>query len=127
MNTDLQQLTAKACAEIASANDIATLDALRVSYLGKKGLLTEQLKALGSLPAADRREAGQAINLAKTEVANAIDARRTTLERVELDHVLSAERSNRDGRSGLPVVADGPLLGETITRRLSLRSRRSTP
>ena len=92
MNTDLQQLTAKACAEIASANDIATLDALRVSYLGKKGLLTEQLKALGSLPAADRREAGQAINLAKTEVANAIDARRTTLERVELDRALAAEK-----------------------------------
>ncbi|MBS3785856.1 MAG: phenylalanine--tRNA ligase subunit alpha [Gammaproteobacteria bacterium] len=92
MNNDLQQLTAKACADIASAEDIAALDALRVAYLGKKGLLTEQLKALGSLPAADRREAGQAINLAKTEVANAIDARRTTLERTELDRALAAER-----------------------------------
>lgn len=92
MNNNLEQLAAKACAEIEAAEDIAALDAVRVSYLGKKGLLTEQLKALGSLPAADRREAGQAINVAKAEVSSAIDMRRITLERVALDRALAAEK-----------------------------------
>lgn len=92
MNNDLKALTEKARIEIEAANDVAALDTVRVSYLGKKGQLTEQLKALGALPAADRREAGQAINLAKGEVTQAIEARREILERFELDRALGAEK-----------------------------------
>ncbi|WP_245923247.1 hypothetical protein [Leucothrix arctica] len=37
----------------------AYTDPVRVRYMGKKGLLTDQLKQLGQLPPEERREAGQ--------------------------------------------------------------------
>ena len=64
--------------EAAAALD--ELDALRVQYLGRKGILTVQLKELGQLPAADRPAAGQAINAAKRKLTAAIAARRARLE-----------------------------------------------
>ncbi len=60
--------------------DLAGLDSVRVRYLGKKGLLTELLKGLGSLPPEDRPAAGQAINQAKQALQKAITARREVLE-----------------------------------------------
>ena len=50
-------------------------------WLGRKGVLTEQLKSLGALPAAERPEAGARINAAKERVQQAIEARRAELER----------------------------------------------
>ena len=47
---------------VTAAADLTALDQVRVRYLGKKGLLTEQLKQLGKLPAEQRPQAGQAIN-----------------------------------------------------------------
>ncbi len=48
-----------------ACGDLAALDEVRVRWLGKKGTLTEQLKSLGALPAAERRDAGAKINEAK--------------------------------------------------------------
>ena len=59
---------------------LAALDEVRVRLLGKKGLLTEQLKGLGKLPAAERPAAGQRINDAKAAIQTAIEARRERLE-----------------------------------------------
>ena len=47
---DLANLVAEAESAVAEAADLAALDELRVRYLGKSGLLTAQLKQLGSLP-----------------------------------------------------------------------------
>lgn len=76
----LEQTISQAQIAIREAATLAALDELRVLYLGKKGLLTAQLKQLGSLPADQRREAGQVINLAKQAVSDAIDTRRQALE-----------------------------------------------
>ena len=62
---DLNALTQEALAEVAACGDLPSLDAARVRWLGKKGALTEQLKALGALPAAERPAAGARINEAK--------------------------------------------------------------
>ena len=59
---DAASLAQRALEEIASSADLATLDDVRVRWLGKKGLLTERLKSLGGLPAAERPAAGQRIN-----------------------------------------------------------------
>ena len=58
----LSALIDQAASEIDAANDLAALDAVRVSYLGKKGELTARLKSLGKLPADERASAGQEIN-----------------------------------------------------------------
>ncbi|MDQ2641270.1 MAG: phenylalanine--tRNA ligase subunit alpha, partial [Pseudomonadota bacterium] len=72
----LADLTARALAEISASADLPRLDEVRVAWLGKKGSLTEQLKSLGKLPAAERPAAGARINEAKETVQQAIDARR---------------------------------------------------
>lgn len=89
---DLQQLTEQALAQVAACADLAALDAVRVHWLGKKGALTEQLKSLGALPAAERPAAGQRINDAKAAVQTALEERRASLERAAVEHALHAGR-----------------------------------
>ncbi len=90
--TDLPALTAQALVQIGASDSLAALDELRVHWLGKKGVLTEQLKALGGLSAAERPAAGARINVAKTELQAAIDARRAALEQTSIAQQLAAGR-----------------------------------
>ncbi len=76
----LSNLIQTAGSEIDSAADLGALDAVRVSYLGKKGALTARLKELSQLPADERPAAGQEINRAKQEIQHRIGAKRETLE-----------------------------------------------
>ncbi len=90
--SSLEELEKQALEAIAAAADPAGLDGVRVSYLGKKGLLTQQLKQLGALPEAERPAAGQAINRIKERVQQALEARRDTLQSSQLDARLASER-----------------------------------
>ena len=87
----LSELISAAASEIDAANDLAALDAVRVSYLGKKGALTTRLKSLSKLVAEERPAAGQEINLAKQEVQTRINARRDDLEAAALESKLAAD------------------------------------
>ena len=89
---DLSSLVAQALDEVTGVGDLAALDEARVRWLGKKGTLTEQLKSLGALPAAERPAAGQKINEAKLSVQSALDERRLVLERAEIESKLAAGR-----------------------------------
>ncbi len=89
---DLSALTAQALVQIGASESLAALDELRVHWLGKKGVLTEQLKALGGLKPAERPAAGARINAAKTELHSAIEARRTTLEQASIVQALTSGR-----------------------------------
>ncbi len=104
MQEELATLVEEATAEIRAAADLAALDRVRVRYLGKKGLLTARLKTLGRLPPAERPRAGQAINDAKQQVQQALEARRTELEAAALDASLAAERVDvtLPGRGAVP-------------------------
>jgi phenylalanyl-tRNA synthetase alpha chain len=87
----LAQLRDDAVAAAEAASDLAALDAVRVLYLGKKGLLTLKLRDLGRLPAAERPAAGQEINLAKEALTSLIDQRKQAFEAARLDAELSAD------------------------------------
>ena len=54
----LTQLLAEAGAAVAQAADVTVVEDIRVRYLGKKGMLTEQLKTLGKLPPEERPRVG---------------------------------------------------------------------
>ncbi len=88
---ELVELVHNAQLALAQAGDLARVEQLRVYYLGKKGLLTERLKQLGKLPPEQRPQAGQAINEAKQEIQDAIEARKAALAAEQLDKRLSAE------------------------------------
>ncbi|BAP54326.1 phenylalanyl-tRNA synthetase, alpha chain [Thioploca ingrica] len=89
---ELSQLINQAQQAIFQAPDLATLEQLRVQWLGKKGVLTEQLKQLGHLPPQQRPQAGQAVNEAKRTLQQAIETRRTALQSAQLATQLAAER-----------------------------------
>ncbi|HEY3487318.1 MAG TPA: phenylalanine--tRNA ligase subunit alpha [Gammaproteobacteria bacterium] len=88
----IDSLLQQAEQKVREAGDLAQLDAVRVHYLGKKGLITEQLKQLGDMPAEQRRAAGQDINQAKQTLQTLLDERKSQLERAQTDHKLAAEK-----------------------------------
>lgn len=89
---ELDELLKQALEEVAAAAAEDVLDAARVRYLGKKGEITRQLKQLGSLPAAQRPAAGQAVNQARDRVQEAIVQRRAALQEQQLSRQLAAEK-----------------------------------
>ncbi len=88
---DIDSLLAYAQQDIQSSQELTDLEQIRVKFLGKKGLLTEQLKQLGTLPAAERPIAGQRINEVKQQVQDALEARREVLAREQLEMKLTSE------------------------------------
>jgi len=100
----LTELTGSALADISASASITRLEEVRVHWLGKKGLITEQLKSLGAMPAEQRKEAGARINEAKEAVQAALDARRTVLDAEEISRKLAEGRVDvtLDGRGEQP-------------------------
>ncbi len=91
MQQDLDKLVNEAQQAIDAANDLVGLDKARVHFLGKKGVLTQQMQMLGKLPAEQRRDAGKVVNLAKQSVQKAIELRREILNAAELNTRLAEE------------------------------------
>jgi len=88
---ELEHIIATALAEFMACADPAALENSKARYLGKAGVLTEQLKALGKLPAAERPAAGARINEAKGRLEAALDARREALAQSRLAAQLAAD------------------------------------
>jgi len=89
--TDLESTLREAEREIEGAPDLAALDHVRVRYLGRSGVLTGQLKRVGSLPPEKRPGAGRAVNEAKERIRGRVEERRAALESARLDAALGAE------------------------------------
>jgi phenylalanyl-tRNA synthetase alpha chain len=121
--SDLTALTGQALAEVAACGDLAALEDARVRWLGKKGTLTEQLKSLGALRAAERPAAGARINQAKQDLQAALEARRAQLQRAAIERELAGGRIDvtLPGRGeepgGLHPVTRARLRIETLFRR----------
>lgn len=109
--SEIESLSTQALAEIAAAATPDALEALRVGLLGKSGRITAQLKALGALPADQRKAAGEAINRARDAIAAALAARKAALDAAVLDARLAGEAIDvtlpgRDpGRGGVHPVS----------------------
>ena len=104
MSDSLSDLSSKSIQEISECSNLKELELLRVKYLGKKGAITKQLKALGKLTSSERPKAGQKINILKEKVQSLIDARKIVLadasiqEKIEsssIDVTLSGRKNNR--------------------------------
>ena len=108
---DTETLLSEALQAIQSSSDESSLDGLRVQYLGKKGSLTAQLKALGQLAPEDRPAAGEKINVAKRQLQEAIDTRKQELVSAGLNARLRDETidvtlpGRRQSKGGLHPVS----------------------
>lgn len=77
---DLQAIQTDALRQIETADSLQALDEVRVHFLGKKGLISAQMKTLGQLSAEERPEAGARINVVRDAVTAALESKRFDLE-----------------------------------------------
>ena len=92
MASETKNLEKDILTELGNTSSLDEIEAVRIKYLGKKGLLTAEMKALGHLESEARREAGQALNAVKDTVIKALDDRRDALARETLDKRLATEQ-----------------------------------
>lgn len=76
----------------ASASGPEAMEALRVRFLGRKGLISALFDLLRDLPAAEKAEAGRVLNALKGEISAAFESRRAEMERETIAQRLAAER-----------------------------------
>ena len=89
--TELQRIQDEALSAVSQAESLASLDEVRVQYLGKKGLISEQMKTLGRLPPEDRPAAGAQINVVRDAVSEAIETKKSALEQAAEDLALARD------------------------------------
>jgi phenylalanyl-tRNA synthetase alpha chain len=77
---------------IHKATDMASLEIIRVDFLGKKGKLTEILKSLVHLSAEEKPKMGQLVNQVKRDISFLIEEKMLALKEQQLLEKLSAEK-----------------------------------
>jgi len=90
--SNLEALKKEIVDTVKAANDIQSLEEVRVTALGKKGRVTDLMKTLGTLSPDERKEMGQALNRLKDEISAEIDARASILKTAALNARLVAEK-----------------------------------
>jgi phenylalanyl-tRNA synthetase alpha chain len=91
LTRDLEALRDDALSAIAAAPDVATLEALELDILGKKGRLTTVLRGIGALPTDDRPRVGAVANVVRAAIETALAERSTVLRGSALAGRLAAE------------------------------------
>lgn len=88
----LKEIIVSAQKAVELSESLDDLQQIRVRYLGKSGLITEEMKKLGQLAAEDRKELGQKINSIKEQLQETLDKKTTILEEKELNIRFEKER-----------------------------------
>ena len=112
----INKLRQEAESAIATAGDEASLEELRVRYLGRKAELTGILRGIAELPDDQRGPVGQAGNQARRALEEQLDRRRDALSAAELDQRLREDVIDVT-LPGTPPVSQGQLHPLTRTRR----------
>ncbi len=90
--SNLEALKNEIVEKVNVANDVKSLEDIRVSALGKKGEITSKMKELGKLAPEERKAMGQQLNVLKNEIAAEIDARALVLKDADLEKRLAEEK-----------------------------------
>lgn len=90
--TNITELKTTLTSQISAANDLETLEQARVNVLGKKGLLTAEMKTLGQMDPEERKVKGPALNALKEEVLGLIQKQEDALKRQAMAEQLIKER-----------------------------------
>lgn len=87
MSDTLKEIEQEASAKINQAQDVESLEQVRVNFLGRKGKLTDILRGLSTLPIEERKSTGELANRIRTEIENFI-----TVKSEELKNTLNAAK-----------------------------------
>ena len=92
MQNELNAIVTDATNLIYSCKTAADLQELRVKYFGKKSQLTELMKRLSQVDAAERPKMGQLINDAKIKIQTILNDQENKFKQAELSEKLSSEK-----------------------------------
>ncbi|WP_102274327.1 phenylalanine--tRNA ligase subunit alpha [Cytobacillus massiliigabonensis] len=92
MQERLKELQTEALESINQASDLKELNDIRVSYLGKKGPITEVLKGMGKLSAEERPKMGALANEVRDAIAAGIEEKQKHLEEAAVQEKLALEK-----------------------------------
>lgn len=91
MTQDVDAIVQEALALFADIDDADRLEQAKARYLGKAGALTQLLKGLSRLPAAERPAFGGRVNAAKERLDAALEAQRGRIQERKLESRLAEE------------------------------------
>ncbi len=90
MDEKIISLKAQLEADLAKAESVSDLEAIRVGYLGKKGSITDLLKGMKDMTNEERKAFGQQVNVLKNEAAEQIAAKTEELKAKEIEKEINA-------------------------------------
>lgn len=79
LTNDLKELEKEVQAKLVEAHDEKDLENISIEFLGKKGKLTNVLKALGTVSAEERGQIGKLANELKNSLEGSVETRRKNL------------------------------------------------
>ena len=86
------KLLEEASLKITNANSSEILESVRLEYLGKTGLLTLEMKKLGSMAEEMRKEHGRVINELRDKITSMLSEKKDTLNIAEINSRLVSEK-----------------------------------
>ena len=92
MSDRIEEVRSQALQAVASAENLDQLNQIRVQYLGKKGLIQDMMKAMKDLPKEEKPAFGQKVNVLKSEVSSALEAKQAELAKIAVAQKLEQER-----------------------------------
>ena len=92
MKEQIEQIKQNSISEIENANDMQTLNEIRVKYLGKKGELTAVLRGMGALSSEERPVIGSLVNVVRDELETKIKEKEEIFKSEALAKKLESEK-----------------------------------
>ena len=88
----LDTLEQELLAQVSAASDEAGVEAIRVSALGKKGVISERMGGLGKMAPDERKSMGAALNVLKDKVTEALALKKAVFAEAALEARLVSEK-----------------------------------
>ena len=107
MSAEAEKLKNEIIAAIDAAQDMRTLEDVRVAALGKKGSVSALLKTLGGMSNEERQVNGPLFNALRDKLTDAIQAKKAALDSAALNARLSEETLDMT----LPIAPDAQFQG----------------
>ncbi len=121
MLSQLDSLKTDALAALAAAQDEATLEAVRVNFLGKKGSVTALSQNMRDVPADLKKEVGAKLNDVRTAITDGIESKKLALQAALDAKAVEGIDITLPGRPG---TGNGALHPLTQIRDLAIRTLR---
>lgn len=110
----LQELTQAALPEIEAATNLKDLDAVRVKYMGRSGLVTEVSKVMKDLSNEARPQLGQLMNDFRNSFTQVFDAKKEELEEAALQEQLASEAIDMTLPGRKPTIGARHIITQTM-------------